>query len=107
MSEISNLFPVWYHLTEEQKQLLNDKVYIKDVKKGTVLHRGDEDCDGLYIVRTGQLRAYIISDQGKELTLYRLFEMDICLFSASCILSNIQFEIIVEAEKDTSILIIP
>lgn len=107
MSEISNLFPVWYHLTEEQKQLLNDKVYVKDVKKGTVLHRGDEDCDGLYIVRTGQLRAYIISDQGKELTLYRLFEMDICLFSASCILSNIQFEIIVEAEKDTSILIIP
>ncbi|HOD92933.1 MAG TPA: Crp/Fnr family transcriptional regulator [Clostridia bacterium] len=107
MNKMESLFPVWDQLTQEQKQFLNNSVTKKDVQKSTVLHRGDEDCDGLYIVESGQLRAYIISDEGKELTLYRLFEMDMCLFSASCMLSNIQFEVIIEAEKDTAIWIIP
>ena len=76
MNKMESLFPVWDQLTQEQKQFLNNSVTKKDVQKSTVLHRGDEDCDGLYIVESGQLRAYIISDEGKELTLYRLFEMD-------------------------------
>ena len=39
--------------------------------------------------------------------MYRLFELDICLFSASCIMHSIQFDIMVEAEKDTEFWIIP
>lgn len=65
------------------------------------------DCIGLLLIRSGQLRAYILSDEGREITLYRLFEMDICLFSASCMMQNIQFEIIIAAEKDTEMWIIP
>ena len=107
MSNIESLFPVWDQLKDEQKRFLEESVIKRDVLKGSVLHRGDEDCDGLYLVQSGQLRAYIISDEGKELTLYRLFEMDMCLFSASCMLSNIQFEIIIESEKDTTLFIIP
>ena len=107
MSNIESLFPVWDQLKDEQKRFLEESVIKRDVSKGFVLHRGDEDCDGLYLVQSGQLRAYIISDEGKELTLYRLFEMDMCLFSASCMLSNIQFEIIIESEKDTTLFIIP
>ena len=53
------------------------------------------------------LRAYILSEEGKEVTLYRLFEMDICLFSASCMIQSIQFEIMIEAEKDSEVLVIP
>lgn len=107
MSNIESLFPVWDQLKDEQKRFLEESVIKRDVSKGFVLHRGDEDCDGLYLVQSGQLRAYIISDEGKELTLYRLFEMDMCLFSASCMLSNIQFEVIIESEKDTTLFIIP
>ena len=107
MSNIESLFPVWDQLKDEQKRFLEESVIKRDVSKGSVLHRGDEDCDGLYLVQSGQLRAYIISDEGKELTLYRLFEMDMCLFSASCMLSNIQFEVIIESEKDTTLFIIP
>ena len=55
----------------------------------------------------GQLRAYILSDEGREITLYRLFERDMCLFSASCVIRSIQFEIIIEAEKDTELWVIP
>ncbi|MFA7672554.1 MAG: Crp/Fnr family transcriptional regulator [Clostridia bacterium] len=107
MVTIDNLFPVYGQLDEKEKQMLNDSILDREVKKGSVLHRGSMDCDGLYVVRSGQLRAYMVSDEGKEVTLYRLFERDICLLSASCMLSSIQFEITVEAEKDTSIWVIP
>lgn len=49
----------------------------------------------------------MISDEGREITLYRLFDLDICLFSASCMMHSIQFEITIEAEKDTELWIIP
>ena len=59
------------------------------------------------LVRSGQLRAYSLSDEGREITLYRLFDRDICLFSASCIMRSIQFEVIIQAEKDSQICFIP
>lgn len=79
----------------------------RTVKKGTMLHNGSMDCTGLLIIRRGQLRAYILSDAGREISLYRLFDLDICLFSASCILHSIQFEVTIEAEKETDLIVIP
>ena len=49
----------------------------------------------------------MISEEGREITLYRLFERDICLFSASCIMSSLQFDVFISAEKDTELWIIP
>ena len=77
------------------------------VSKGTLIHNGSMDCTGLLLVRSGQLRAYILSDEGREITIYRLFDRDMCLFSASCIMRSIQFEVTVETEKDTELWIIP
>lgn len=65
------------------------------------------DCTGLLLIKHGQLRTYILSDEGREITLYRLFERDMCLFSASCIMRSIQFDVTIEAEKDTDLWIIP
>lgn len=79
----------------------------REIKKGTVIHRGSLDCTGLLLVRSGQLRVYILSDEGREITIYRLIEMDVCLFSASCIMRNIQFDISIEAERDTQVWVIP
>lgn len=100
-------FPIWDKLTAAQRQLVSDSIVPKTFSKGTVIHNGSLDCMGLLLIRSGQLRAYILSDEGREITLYRLFDMDICLFSASCIMRSIQFEIIIEAEKDTDLWIIP
>ncbi len=72
-----------------------------------MIHNGSMDCTGLLLVKSGQLRAYILSDEGREITLYRLFDRDICLFSASCMLRSVQFDITIEAEKDTSLWIVP
>lgn len=103
----SDYFPVWNRLTPEQQALLNKTVLRQTAPKGTVLHNGSADCAGLYIVRSGQLRAYILSDEGREITVYRLFDRDICLLSASCIIRSIQFEIMIETEKDSDLWLIP
>ena len=105
--ELQDYFPIWKNLTISQQRRLTDGTAVRSVKKGTVLHTGDSDCTGLLLVRRGQLRAYILSDEGREITIYRLFERDICLFSASCIIRSIQFEVMIEAEKDAALWVIP
>ncbi len=103
----SEYFPVWNQLTKEQQERLERSAVLRKVDAGTMLHNGSADWLGLVLVRSGQLRAYIYSDEGREITLYRLFERDLCLFTASCIMRNIQFDITIDAEKDTEIWIIP
>jgi len=56
------------------------------------------------MVLKGQLRVFIISDTGKEITLYRLFERDVCVLSPSCLIRNITFDVHVQAELETSML---
>jgi CRP/FNR family transcriptional regulator len=75
--------------------------------KDAVLHDGSADCAGLVLIKSGQLRAYILSEEGREITLYRLFDRDICLFSASCVMRSVQFEVMISAEKQSEVLIIP
>ena len=105
--EFSSFFPVWSRLTAEQQTILSGSVFSRKANKGDVIHNGNADCTGLYLVRSGQLRAYILSEDGREITIYRLFERDLCLFSASCMMRSIQFEVTIEAEKDTELWVIP
>lgn len=105
--EFSSYFPIWNKLTTAQQQLLERNADYRKVEKGSIIHNGSVYCTGLLLVRSGQLRACILSDEGREITIYRLFEMDMCLLSASCILNSIQFEITIEAEKETELWVIP
>lgn len=105
--DFQDYFPVWNRLTAAQQNRLLTGLTSRKVKKGTILHNGSADCTGLLLIKTGQLRAYILSDEGREITIYRLFDRDMCLFSASCILNSIQFEITITAEKDTEFWLIP
>ena len=100
-------FPIWDKLTADQQQRIKSVSMLQKVKSGTVLHDGSPECLGMLLVRSGQLRAYILSEEGREVTICRFFEMDICLFSASCVMPNMQFDIFIEAEKDTEVWVIP
>ena len=102
-----NYFPVWSKLTADQQEKLRSQITYRQVEKGTVLHNGSLDCTGVFLIESGQLRAYILSEEGREITVYRLFDRDMCLFSASCMMRSIQFEIIIEAEKATRLWLIP
>lgn len=105
--EFSNYFPIWDKLTPQQQETVSAALIRRTVERGTVLHGGGSDCTGLLLIKSGQLRAFILSSEGREVTIYRLFERDICLFSASCIMRSIQFDVTIAAEKDTRLWVIP
>jgi CRP/FNR family transcriptional regulator len=104
---LSSYFPFWNQLTSTQQDLLVKNTRQLHFPAGKILHNGSSDCIGLLLVISGELRAYTISDEGKELTLYRLFEHDMCLFSAACILNSVSFEITVSTVEESSILHVP
>lgn len=100
-------FRIWNQCSKEDQDMIESSLILRKVKKQTLIHQGDLDCTGLLVLKSGQLRAYSLSEEGKEITLYRLFERDVCLFSASCMMKSIQFELTIEAEKETEFWVIP
>lgn len=105
--DFQDYFPVWNKLTAPQQNQILGSLLTRNIKKGTAIHGGSMDCTGLLLIKSGQLRAYILSDEGREITVYRLFDRDMCLFSASCMIRSAQFDITVDAEKDTILWVIP
>ena len=105
--EFSQYFPIWNKLTPSQQQRLRDVTDLQQISRGTVIHDGSPECKGMVLVKSGQLRAYLLNEEGREITICRFFEMDICLFSASCVMPNMMFDVFIEAEKDTEIFVIP
>ena len=100
-------FPFWKDLDEAQRQLLQGAAIEQRVPAGTMLHAKGHPCVGFVLVLEGRLRAYMLSDEGKELTLYRLLSRDMCLFSAACTLRGADFDISVEAETDSLVVLVP
>ncbi|NLT01771.1 MAG: Crp/Fnr family transcriptional regulator, partial [Acholeplasmataceae bacterium] len=88
---LANNFLIWDKLTSEEKTKITNVAVIKRFVAGEAIHHGSYDCSGLIILISGSLRAYMMNESGKQITLYRLFEKDICLFSASCIMKDITF----------------
>ena len=99
-SFIEGALPFWSELEPEAQTKLLDGMSRRKLAPGTVLHGGGGDCDGLFLLRSGQVRVFIVSEAGKEITLYRLFERDICLFSAACLFRNISFDVMVEGDTN-------
>lgn len=100
------LFPFWGNLTLTQQENLCHHTFFKAFEKGENVHGGDGKCTGAIVVKKGCLRAYLLSEEGKEITLYRLYQGDICMLSASCVLQSITFDVFVDAETDSECYII-
>ncbi|MBR0599069.1 Crp/Fnr family transcriptional regulator [Sinanaerobacter chloroacetimidivorans] len=103
---LSELLPFWKNLKENEKRQVMDHTILHAYKNGEQVHGGYEDCTGVIAVKKGRIRVYLLSEEGKEVTLFRLLENDICLLSASCILRNISFDIYVDAEGDTELFVL-
>lgn len=104
---LQEFFPFWDKLDRHWQDRLAGSATIRSYQKNTVIHQGRQNCLGLLLILSGQVRAYILTEEGRELTLYRLFERDICLFSASCVFNSIQFDVFINADQDTQLIHIP
>ena len=103
---ICEVLTIWDNLSIQEKNLiLNNSKYLK-YKEGENIHGGDGDCAGILLIKSGELRTYLLSEEGKEVTLYRLEKGDVCILSASCILNSITFDVFIDATKDSEVVII-
>ncbi len=105
--EFAEYLPIWNKLTPQQQERIAGVIEYRKVRKGTVIHDSSAECLGLIMVRSGQLRAYILSEDGREITLSRLFEYDVSLLSASCVMPDLQFNVMIEVEKDSEFWSVP
>ena len=105
--EFAEYLPFWNKLTPEQRQRVENVIEFRQIKKDTHIHDSSADCLGLVAVRSGQLRAYILSEDGREIPISRLTQYDVSLLSASCVMPDMQFNVMIEAEKDSEFWSIP
>ena len=102
-SALAAALPFWDLLVPADREFLCDNTVSVHCKKGDRLHDGQE-CTGVMLVQSGCLRVYMLSEGGKEITLYRLFAGEVCMLSAACVLENITFDVHVDAEEDSKCL---
>lgn len=103
---LSELLPFWDKLKDEERNQIVEHTILNSYKDGQNIHGGYEDCTGVIAVKSGRLRVYLLSEEGKEVTLFRLLDHDVCLLSASCIMRNISFDIYVDAEGPVEIFVV-
>jgi CRP/FNR family transcriptional regulator len=104
---ISSFFPFWDKMEQRHRELIESRTNRLELSPGRIIGGDDKSCLGLLLVISGRLKAFILSNQGREVSLYRLFERDICLFTASCTMNNMNFEMQFEVEIKTSVYQIP
>ena len=105
--EFAEYLPFWDKLTKEQQDRVASVIEHRSVSKGSHIHDSSADCLGLVVMKSGQLRAYILSEDGREITIGRLFDYDVSLLSASCVMPDMQFNVMIDAEKDSEFWSIP
>lgn len=103
---LPGFFPFWGKMSQYDQEVLISGTNAKKYIKGENIHGGGIHCTGVICIKSGRLRVYLLSPEGKEVTLFRLLEHDVCMLSASCMIKNIAFDVYVDAEIDTEILLI-
>ncbi len=103
---MQQILTFWDFLSEDEKNHLINNTHPATFNRGDLIHGGDTECVGVLLIQTGCVRTYILSEDGREITLYRLSEGDVCVLTSSCVLSNITFDVHVEADTDCEVLIV-
>lgn len=103
---VGNIYPFWAKLTELERVEILQNTNSRHFLSGDMVHEGGSECTGVLGVVRGRLRAFMLSEEGKEVTLFRLVEGDCCMLSASCMIKNISFDVHVSAEVDTDLVVI-
>ena len=110
MSRITDLtekLPFWDKLSKEEREYVNSVSFLRRFEKDGFIHGSGNDCLGMFLVISGEIRTYLLSEEGREITLFRLYPNDICVLSASCVISQITFDTFMTAKQETDVLIVP
>ena len=94
-------------LTDEEYREVLECARITQFKKDGLVYSPENECLGLIKVLSGDIRAFMLSEEGREVVLYHVREGCIDLLSASCVINQITFETQMVADSDCTMLILP
>lgn len=97
--------PFWHKLSESAQNKFCSNLISQSYHRGERIH-GGKSCKGVIFIVSGCLRIYMLSEGGRDITLYRLYQGDVCMLSASCVLPQITFDVFVDAEEDCECYVI-
>ncbi|MDD2268205.1 MAG: Crp/Fnr family transcriptional regulator [Eubacteriales bacterium] len=98
-------FEFWDNLSDVEKNTLLTNSALLKYEKDQIIQNGENDCVGVILVKKGTIRTFMLSEEGRDITLYRLGEGDVCVLSASCIIRSITFDVHMEADTDCEIIV--
>lgn len=99
--------PFWGALTAREQETMRTCTQIRSYAKGELIYSKEQECLGLIRVLSGAIRTFMLSDEGREVRLYRVDEQDTDVLSASCVMNQITFETQMVADSDCTLLIVP
>lgn len=102
---LSQRLPFWFDLAPEERRLLVEHARFVSFKAGERVRSANERA-GVMLVLRGCLRAYMLSREGRQITLFRIGRQQSCVLAASCALSMITFDIFLDAMEDTELVLI-
>lgn len=106
LAYVSSHLEFWEHLSAEEKELLRQQTVKVSYDKNRNLYHSNNECLGVLLVKKGGLRGYLLSEDGREVTLFRVSEGEVCVMSASCALNRLTLEVHIDTEDATEAYLI-
>lgn len=105
-STFASVLPFWDALGEDDRTLIVGSSREMSFAAGEQIRGAAAECLGGFVVLEGSVRIYLMSDEGREVTIVRLRPDEPCLMGASCVLRSIAFDVFMQAERDTRCILI-
>ena len=107
ISQMLHRLPFWENLSPDEKATVSLRAVTKRFAKGQLVTSNRSTCLGIVFILSGAIRVGLVSDEGREITLYRAGEGDVCVSTASCVIRQLTFDTEVTADSDTAVLVVP
>lgn len=97
----------WDRLSPEERERVERSAHSVRYGAGQMIWSGELDCLGILMVRSGVVRLFLSSQDGREATIARMTDGEVCTLTASCTMPTTEFNIRVQAESEVEALVVP
>ncbi len=105
--QFSAVMPFWKKLSNTEQDVLTASARIAKYPRGATVHSCGDQCLGILSVVSGMVRVVLTSEEGRELTLFRLHPSSVYVLSSICVIRSIDYDVRFECETATELLIVP
>jgi len=100
MQKLAILYPVLRELPVSLIRIVRETSHDLELQAGQVLFDAGADCEYMPLLKTGSIRVVMLLQTGWEILLYRVSSGQVCILTATCILSERRHLARVIADKD-------